>query len=117
MKSLEFLLAAALLLPAGCSRGPNDGELVQQDQKLLVEFQTTQNEFLKHQISRSEYISRLQQFDSRQQATFDQVRKHKFSDMTAASYFFGDRMKFPSPITQEEKRMKGQLPGSPPVHP
>ncbi len=109
------LLAVVLLTAPACSHGPNDGELVQRDEKLLVEFQTTQTEYLRHQINRSQYLARLTKFHQQESAIFAAVRKHKFSDMTAGNYFYRGRMKFPSPITQEQKRIEYPRPGSRPA--
>ena len=89
---------------------PNDGDLVQRDQRLQIDLQNAQNSYNRHEITKDQFSAKLTELHDSEARLFRQVRAHHFSDMTAGSYFYRGRLKFPSPIDQARDRLKQSAP-------
>jgi hypothetical protein len=102
VSSLPFRrhLLIAVLFSAGCGRHLTDAELVSQDKQILADFAAIQARFNANQISRAEFISGLQKLQGREEKVFTEARRHRFTDQTSRNYFYGMRLKFPSPISE-----------------
>jgi hypothetical protein len=106
-RSLRSIVTGPVLLTfllSACLRQVTDQTLVAEDHKLLADFNRLEQQYKDHELSPQRYSETLSALHQREEVIFARARSHKFTDMQAANYFFRERLKSPSPISEAQRR-------------
>lgn len=101
-----FPLIIGLLLIAGfyylvSTSGVSDKTFRELDQLITSDYNRLKVDFVQMKITREQYIDKLKSLSTKEDNLFNEVRSHKFEDITEYNYWHRSRLKFPSNIKIE----------------
>jgi hypothetical protein len=99
-------VATGLILIAGfyylvSTSEPDDKTYRQLDQLIITEYNQLKIDYIQMKITREEYLARLKSLSTKEDDLFNEVRDHKFDDITEYNYWHRGRLKFPGSIKTE----------------
>ena len=80
---------------------PADNTCRSIDQMILSEFNQLKSDYAQSKISSQLYLERLSSLNKKEGDLFNEVRQHKFDNITEYNYWHRGRLKFSSDIKQE----------------
>ena len=80
---------------------PDDKTYRQLDQLIITEYNQLKIDYIQMRIPQDEYLARLKSLSAKEEDLFNEVRDHKFDDITEYNYWHRGRLKFPGSIKTE----------------
>ena len=101
-----FQIITGLLLVAGfyflaSNPGLNDKTFREMDQLITSEHNQLKLDYVQMKISQQQYFEMLKELSNKEDDLFNEVKFHKFEDITEYNYWYRSRLKFPSKIKME----------------
>lgn len=73
----------------------------EQDQLIVSEYKRLKIDYIQMKINHQQYFEQLKELSKKEDNLFNEVRLHKFENITEHNYWHRGRMKFPSSIKTE----------------
>ena len=101
-----FPIITGFLLVAGfyflvSNPGLNDKTFRELDQLIKLEHNQLKLDYVQMKISQQQYFEMLKELSNKEDDLFNEVKLHKFEDITEQNYWHRSRLKFPSNIKME----------------
>lgn len=81
--------------------GSLDKTYREQDQLIVLEYKRLKTDFVQMKINHQQYFEKLKELSKKEDDLFNEVRLHKFENITEHNYWHRGRLKFPSSIKTE----------------
>jgi len=81
--------------------GSLDKTYREQDQLIVSEYKRLKTDFVQMKINHQQYFEKLKELSKKEDELFNEVRLHKFENITEHNYWHRGRLKFPSSIKTE----------------
>ncbi len=95
-----FILIAGIYYLASTSE-PDDKTYRKLDRLIITEYNQLKTDYTHMKITKDQYITKLKGLGENEDDLFNEVRDHKFNDITEYNYWHRGRLKFPSSIKTE----------------
>lgn len=101
-----FFIIIGLVLAAGLyylisNSGSLDKTFREQDQLIVLEYKRLKTDFVQMKINYQQYFEKLKELSKKEDDLFNEVRLHKFENITEHNYWQRGRLKFPGSIKTE----------------
>lgn len=101
-----FFIIIGLILTAGLyylisNSGSIDKTFREQDQLIVSDYKRLKTDFVQMKINYQQYFEKLKELSKKEDDLFNEVRLHKFENITEHNYWHRRRLKFTSSIKTE----------------
>lgn len=101
------LLAAFYFIAKNSTTNDKDYRLI--DESLTANYNKLRMDYLNSVISQKKYFEEVKKLAKKEMDLFEEVKNHKFENITESNYWHRGRLKFPSNLKMEAERIDQEL--------